>query len=339
MSRESEYKGGQPGTGPAPEAEDYRHQTYYEILGVEPTATAEEIHDAYRKLAAKEHPDRGGDPEKSKYIGGAWMTLKDAELRAKYDRRFAANGPQKSVSAETAAPATKTKQNIKAVVYHWEEMKPEPSQPGRRVDEQTAGVQSEAEQERVKKREERLAQNREELERMKAELEQRRRRKPDDWRSPEGAAVADESEEPETREPRSEKGDIRIEKAGKYYHLVDEAGQERSSDYDMIEERDGFMIGISKTSPPIERLLNGITRRTSRGYNKVDARDGLPIGQDSTREYLLDPETCEETSIRGFDLGTIKRQGRKIVGKVFGREEEIKIHEKDSETHRYSAVG
>ena len=39
-------------------------QKYYDVLGVEKDATPEQIRKAYRKKALKEHPDKGGDPDK-----------------------------------------------------------------------------------------------------------------------------------------------------------------------------------------------------------------------------------------------------------------------------------
>lgn len=59
---------------------------FYEVLGVSKTATAAEIKKAYRKLALKNHPDKGGDPELFKQITVAYEVLSDAEKRELYDQ-------------------------------------------------------------------------------------------------------------------------------------------------------------------------------------------------------------------------------------------------------------
>lgn len=62
---------------------------YYEILGVEKTATQDEIKKAYRKIAMKYHPDRNPDnkeaEEKFKQAAEAYETLSDENLRRVYD--------------------------------------------------------------------------------------------------------------------------------------------------------------------------------------------------------------------------------------------------------------
>jgi len=50
------------------------------------TASDAEIKKAYRKLAVKHHPDKGGDPEKFKEITRAYEVLSDPDKKAKYDK-------------------------------------------------------------------------------------------------------------------------------------------------------------------------------------------------------------------------------------------------------------
>lgn len=78
-------------------------KNYYEILGVEKTANADELKSAYRKLAKKYHPDvyaNATDAEKKeaeakfKDINHAYEVLSDSQKRAAYDTYGDENGPQ-----------------------------------------------------------------------------------------------------------------------------------------------------------------------------------------------------------------------------------------------------
>jgi curved DNA-binding protein len=65
-----------------------KYADYYAALGVERSASADEIRKAYRRLAQKHHPDVSKEPgaeERFKEIAEAYQTLKDPEKRAAYD--------------------------------------------------------------------------------------------------------------------------------------------------------------------------------------------------------------------------------------------------------------
>jgi molecular chaperone DnaJ len=63
---------------------------YYEVLGVQRSATSEEVKRSYRKLAVQFHPDKNPDDpqaeEKFKELGEAYDVLMDGDKRAAYDR-------------------------------------------------------------------------------------------------------------------------------------------------------------------------------------------------------------------------------------------------------------
>lgn len=60
-------------------------KNYYDILGLDKKATKEDVKKAFRKLAQKHHPDKGGDESKFKEITEAYSTLADDKKRREYD--------------------------------------------------------------------------------------------------------------------------------------------------------------------------------------------------------------------------------------------------------------
>ena len=80
--------GGMPGGmgGMGRQREPADTTALYEVLGIQKSASATEIKKAFRKLALKKHPDKGGDPEEFKKIQAAYEVLGDEEKREKYDK-------------------------------------------------------------------------------------------------------------------------------------------------------------------------------------------------------------------------------------------------------------
>lgn len=73
-----------------PSAPDIKSDDYYRVLGVDRSASDQEISKAYRKLALKHHPDRNPDDteaaeESFKRIAEAYEVLHDADKRRVYD--------------------------------------------------------------------------------------------------------------------------------------------------------------------------------------------------------------------------------------------------------------
>lgn len=58
---------------------------HYQTLGVSKTASPDEIKKAYRRLASKHHPDKGGDTSMFQKIQAAYDVLSDPQKRSEYD--------------------------------------------------------------------------------------------------------------------------------------------------------------------------------------------------------------------------------------------------------------
>jgi len=63
------------------------NENFYDVLGLEETATQEEIKKKYRKLAKENHPDAGGNEDLFKKISSAYDILGDEQKRQQYDNQ------------------------------------------------------------------------------------------------------------------------------------------------------------------------------------------------------------------------------------------------------------
>lgn len=70
-------------------------KNYYDILGVSEDASSDQIKRAFKEIAKKEHPDRGGNEAKFKEANEAYDTLKNSQKRHDYDtmRKFGGQRP------------------------------------------------------------------------------------------------------------------------------------------------------------------------------------------------------------------------------------------------------
>jgi molecular chaperone DnaJ len=76
---------------------------YYEVLGLNKSASDDEIKKAYRRLAVKHHPDQGGEESKFKEISEAYDVLKDEKKRQRYDQ-FGHAGVGSSAASDGGNP-------------------------------------------------------------------------------------------------------------------------------------------------------------------------------------------------------------------------------------------
>jgi hypothetical protein len=60
--------------------------SHYDVLGVDATASHDEVRRAYHQRARQLHPDRAGDQRAMQDVNEAWRVLRDPGARAAYDR-------------------------------------------------------------------------------------------------------------------------------------------------------------------------------------------------------------------------------------------------------------
>ena len=65
---------------------------YYDVLGVDPTASTSDIKSAFRAKAKQSHPDHGGNPDNFRKLNEAYDVLKDTNKRAQYDSMSTGRG-------------------------------------------------------------------------------------------------------------------------------------------------------------------------------------------------------------------------------------------------------
>ena len=62
-----------------------QEENLYDVLGVPKDVSETDLKKAYKKLAIKHHPDKGGNEETFKKISEAYSILSDSDKRKKYD--------------------------------------------------------------------------------------------------------------------------------------------------------------------------------------------------------------------------------------------------------------
>ena len=88
--------------------------TPYEILGVPPTATPDELRQAHRRALRDSHPDTGGSATQFHSVQHAWELIGTPAARAIYDRGSGRGGATTSFEARPASPQRESRPQARA---------------------------------------------------------------------------------------------------------------------------------------------------------------------------------------------------------------------------------
>ncbi|KPM53836.1 molecular chaperone DnaJ [Frankia sp. R43] len=70
---------------PKSQSAQYLRASMYEVLGIAPTASDEEVHAAYRRVVKRAHPDAGGSQRAFLRVNAAYRVLSDPGMRRAHD--------------------------------------------------------------------------------------------------------------------------------------------------------------------------------------------------------------------------------------------------------------
>jgi curved DNA-binding protein CbpA len=304
--------------------------SYYDQLGVSPSASEEEIRRAFRTLAKEHHPDSGGDEERFKEISQAYDILKNEGKRRAYD----ASRHGSEAGSRPAPPP-----------------RPEPTEAEMRAaQERFAHELRRMQEEALKRREEVLRRFQESQRRDRADWEHSSSPKERPHAAP---PPEDENRYRQTR-PESETP-LSISKEGLYSYLTRD-GQRMSIGYDsihqpkngryflgerkglglcLIEPHSGMQLGtyyesISFRGSLIIGMKSGLGEclvdpatglAIGTYYESIDRRGGLLIGKkQGLGECVIDAETGQS---RGKHYDSIEERNGRVVGIRYGREETL----------------
>jgi curved DNA-binding protein CbpA len=207
------------------------HFTHYELLGVESTASYEEIKRAYRANIAKYHPDQNSAPNANKLVAilnNAWETLQDPDRRAEYDRSIGLAGSGRSSKGESKRKARE----------EWE-------------------VQKEAEWRRRKEAAE--------AEQRQRDAEERQRREQEFARQREAAEELRKAQEAAARQRAAEEEQQRQQQAIEQQRQIAEAGRRRQ----LGLRRMFFAIAAIIIATIVYRTLSSVSKPSSNEVSGV----------------------------------------------------------------------